>query len=107
MRPSDDIELPPDLELHYQEEIEAFEEEISVSYITTAERIGLQRGMQQGMQQGMQLGQSSLLVRQLERKFRNLPESYRVKVEQANADSLLKWGERLLETQTLEEVFSD
>ena len=67
----------------------------------------LQEGIQQGMQQGMQQGESALLLRQLQHKFITIPDTYRDKIEQADPNSLLKWGERVLDVNSLEDVFKD
>jgi predicted transposase/invertase (TIGR01784 family) len=67
---------------------------------------GIQRGVQQGMQQGMQQGEYSLLLRQLERKFKQIPEIYYQKLIKADVNTLLMWGEHLIEAQTIEEIFS-
>jgi predicted transposase YdaD len=48
--------LSEELMLKYNEDIHHIEEELHVAYITTAERIGIQKGIQQGMQQGIQQG---------------------------------------------------
>ena len=66
---------------------------------------GVQQGIQQGMQQGMQQGEATMLLRQLQRKFGEVPAGYRAKIEAANDASLLAWGERLLEVSTLEALF--
>jgi len=39
--------LPKDLDLKFQDEMKAFEEEMKVAYITTAERIGIEKGKAQ------------------------------------------------------------
>ena len=68
------LTLPEDLEIRYNNCIHQLEEERSVSYITTAERIGIKKGyeqgMQQGIEQGMQRGEYSLLLRLLEHKLK-------------------------------------
>ncbi|MEW6377974.1 MAG: hypothetical protein AB1611_00045 [bacterium] len=48
--------LPEGLALRFHEQIEAYEEEKKMAYVTTAERIGRQRGIQEGIQQGIQEG---------------------------------------------------
>ena len=65
----------------------------------------VQQGIQQGIQQGMQQGESTLLMRLLERKFKAVPKIYRQRVEQANAVDLLRWGEKVLDSQAIEDVF--
>jgi hypothetical protein len=46
---------------------------------------------------------------QLEHKFKTspIPERYKRQIEQASPEVLLKWGERMLDSLSLEEVFSD
>lgn len=47
------LTLPESLEIRYNEEIQQFEEEHGVTYITSFERIGIQKGMQQGIHRRM------------------------------------------------------
>lgn len=42
--------LPKELELNYNETIQKLEGERNVSYVTSAERFGIEKGLQQGMQ---------------------------------------------------------
>lgn len=56
---------------------------------------------------GRKQGESSLLLRLLSRKYGIIPTYYRNKIEQADADTLLVWGERVLDALTLEEVFEE
>ena len=101
------IALPGPLELQYNQEVQKIEEELRMPYITTAERIGIQKGLQQGLEQGLQQGESTLLLRQLVYKFKNIPAVYLQKIDQANCEDLLKWGERILDNSSLEKVFED
>ena len=71
---------------------------------TAAEELR-QQGIQQGMQQGMQQGEALALLRQMERKFGNLSAATREKIENADADVLLHWLDRILTAETPEEVF--
>ncbi len=68
---------------------------------------GMQQGIQQGIQRGMQQGEYSILIRQLERKFDIIPESYRQCLMQADTQTLLLWADRILEAHTLDEVFEE
>ena len=65
---------------------------------------GMQQGVQQGLQQGMQQGKARVLLRQLTRRFGQLPVETVRKIEAADADTLLGWSERVLTATTLEEV---
>lgn len=93
--------LPPQLELQYHEALEEIEGELKVKYVTTAERIGLERGERIGIQKG----EIAILLRLLQRKFKTIPNDYCLQMEKANTEDLLKWSDRLLECQTIDEVF--
>jgi hypothetical protein len=56
------------------------------------------------MQQGMQQGEAQVVLRLLERKFGALPAPVRRRVEQADAQTLLEWSERILTAGSVEEV---
>lgn len=57
------MRLPPELERHLLREMEQFEEVRQMPYVTSAERIGMEKGIQQGIQQGRAEGlQQGLLV---------------------------------------------
>jgi predicted transposase YdaD len=50
-------------------------------------------------------GEAAVVLRQLERKFRPLPESARLRVAGADAETLLIWAERILDANSLDEVW--
>jgi hypothetical protein len=68
---------------------------------------GIERGIEKGIERGKQDGERYLLSRQLQRKFSVIPERYLQFLAQADADRLLIWGERLVEANSLEEVFAE
>jgi len=70
-------------------------------YITSVERIGIQKGIEQGMLKG----ESKLLTKQLTQRFGVLLSWSRQKIEQARPEELEQWGMTLLDTDTLEGVF--
>lgn len=59
----------------------------------------------EGRMEGRLEGETLMLLRQLERKFKPLPESARERIAKADAETLLVWGERLLDAQRLEDVW--
>jgi hypothetical protein len=95
------ITLPEDLGIRYNESIHELEEARAVRYITTAERIGMEKGKREGRQEGIYL----LLLDQLEYKFGILSDAYRQRLAQANPDVLFTVSKRLLEAKHLEDVF--
>ncbi len=48
--------LPPELESKFEEMLSTYEEKQKMPYITSIERIGIEKGIQQGIQQGVQQG---------------------------------------------------
>lgn len=57
--------LPGTLEAEFWQEFKQFEQERRMSYITTGERIGYERGQQEQAQ--------NLVLRQLQKRFGELP----------------------------------
>ncbi len=76
-------------------------------YVTSIERQGIKQGMQQGLQQGMQKGECIMLQRQLQRKFKQIPQHYLDKLQQADSEALLRWSEAILEARSLTDVFEE
>lgn len=68
---------------------------------------GRQQGRQEGRQAGLQEGEAQLLTRMIEQRFGPLTAGDRTRIQQADAEELLEWGERLLTARTLAEVFGD
>lgn len=48
--------LPEDIKLKFHEEIIKYEEEKNMSFITTAESIGIKKGMEKGIERGIKKG---------------------------------------------------
>jgi predicted transposase/invertase (TIGR01784 family) len=57
--------LPEDLELAFWQELKTFEEEQNVTYVTNAERIGMEIGIQKDIQKGRQEGIQELALKML------------------------------------------
>ena len=66
---------------------------------------GMQEGMQQGMQQGRVEGERTVLERQLRRRFGLLPPEVAERLGRATAPDLEAWAERVIEADTLDDVF--
>jgi predicted transposase/invertase (TIGR01784 family) len=69
---------------------------------------GIQKGLKQGREKGLQEGQKKdealMLMRLLERKFGPLSDQHRRILEEADAETLLVWGERVLTANCIEDV---
>lgn len=72
-----------------------------MQYITTFER----HAKEEGITQGIQLGETKVLIRQLQHKFKFVPDSYLQQIKKADAATLLAWCERVLYSQNLEDIF--
>ena len=72
-----------------------------MQYVSSIERLGFKKGKQQGLQQG----ESAMLFRLLERKFGQVSEEVKQKIESADSDTLLEWGEKILSASTMYDVF--
>jgi hypothetical protein len=85
--------------------------EMAMTWLQRAEAEGLKKGRQEGRREGRQEGrregEARLLLGQLERKFGPLASRVRRRVEAADSESLLEWGERLLTAERLDKVFED
>ena len=66
---------------------------------------GRVEGRLEGRVEGRMEGEAALLLRLLERKFPPLPDSARERIATADAETLLVWGERVLDANKLEEVW--
>jgi len=100
------LTLPEALEIRYNDYVHQLEEERSVAYITTAERIGMKKGYEQGMEKGLDF-EKILLNRLLTRRFGNLSSSTIHKLKQANHDTLLLWSDKVFDAEKIEDIFSE
>lgn len=100
--------LPESLELEYHNEIEQFEESNKMSYISTAERIGIKKGIEIGFEQGVEQERETLrtlFLSLLNQKFATVPEAYLLKIEASEHDDILKWIKKLFKVKAIEELF--
>ncbi len=113
--------LPDELNQQFDDDMMTYEQEIKMPYITTTERAGIkkgmqlgfiegeqrgiQKGMQKGMQKGEQLGEIKLLKRQLTRRFGSLPDDIERRIDSAPSAELELWADRVLEAQSLSDIF--
>jgi flagellar biosynthesis/type III secretory pathway protein FliH len=50
------MDLPRDMELQFDEEIRRYQEEMKMPYISSIERLALERGLEQGREEGREQG---------------------------------------------------
>ena len=81
------------------------EEAIMAGRIEQSREEGMEQGMQQGMQQGRREGEAAVLLRLIEGKFgAEAAAACRERIEQADADTLLQWSQRILTAERIEDV---
>jgi hypothetical protein len=85
--------LPKPLEAEFWQEFKQFEQERSMSYITTGERIGYERGKQEGRQEGEQ----ALVLRLLQKRVGELPQEVREQIQGLSLEQLEALSEALLD----------
>lgn len=85
--------LPKELENEFWEEFKQFEQERSMPYMTTGERIGYERGKEEGLVEG----ELSLVLRQLQRRLGQLSPNVRAQIESLTLAQLEALGEALLD----------
>lgn len=106
------LRLPEALEREFVHELIAFEEQAKMPYVTSIERLGREEGHkeghkeghEEGYKEGRQEGEALVLMRLIELKFGPPSEAVRAQINAADADTLLRWSERILTAQTLDEV---
>ncbi|MGK7878176.1 MAG: transposase, partial [Xenococcaceae cyanobacterium] len=83
-----------ELTISFEEELSRYEEERRMPYITSIERLGIQRGIQQGMEQGIQRGSLQTaresVIEVLETRFEEVPSKLRDRLNSINDLALLK-----------------
>jgi hypothetical protein len=90
--------LPKALEAEFWQEFKQFEQERTMSYITTGERIGYERGKQE---QGQ-----TLILRQLQRRVGELPQEVQRHIQTLSLEQLEALGEALLDFTAIEDLLN-
>ena len=68
---------------------------------------GHREGHREGRKEGLQLGEARILNALLRLRFGDLPVAVHQRIETADADTLLRWSERVLTAATLDEILAD
>lgn len=123
------MRLPKELDDRLWQGLEALEENAKMSYISSVERIGIEKGFEKGLQQGMQQGiqqgreqgreqgkeqgkeqglrqgQVLLIARQLTHRFGELPAWAKERLDRASGTELEAWSEALLNAESIADIF--
>ncbi len=78
-----------------------------MAYVSSVERIGIEKGMQAGMQQGMQAGEALALQKLLTKRFGAVVPAIAVQIETADLSQIGVWFDRAIDAPNLDAVFGD
>jgi hypothetical protein len=88
-------------------EVKSMLAETVIEWTEQWKRQGLSQGLSQGLELGRREGEEALLQRLMERRFGALDRAARDKLRGADAETLLRWADRLLGAASPEDVFKD
>ncbi|WP_017324849.1 DUF4351 domain-containing protein [Synechococcus sp. PCC 7336] len=94
------MQLPEELELEFQTELEQWEQEGRMPYLSTIERMARQAGREEGREEG----ERALILRQLARRFGAMSVQRQIRIEALALPQLEELGEVLLDFQSGEEL---
>ncbi len=103
------IFLPADLQREYDDEIERFEEERKMPYMTTIERRGIEQGLEQGLEQGRELGwwqaSEDFALRFLQHRFGELHEDTKAAIHALSLEQITELGHLMFNFASLDDLF--
>ena len=95
------MRLPTELEKRLMHEVYTLERKVTMPYVTSAERFGIEKGLLQGRQEG----EATLLQSLLARRFGTLPDAVHARLAGATVEQLESWALKILDAKSLDEVF--
>ncbi len=95
------ISLSADLNRKFLTEMHKYEETINMGYVTSTERIGIEKGLEQGLEKGIEKGiglgiQEMFLLALKNRLGSNIPQNITERVRTATQQELKSWFEKFL-----------
>ena len=100
--------LPKALENQLWSEFKQFEQERTMRYVTTGERIGYERGIQEGrqegIQEGIQEGELTLILKQLKKRYGELSPELQQRIQSLSLNQLEALGEALLDLGSMADL---
>ena len=102
--------LPKALENQLWSEFKQFEQERTMRYVTTGERIGYERGIQEGRQEGIQEGRQegelTLILRLLKKRYGELSPELHQRIQSLSLNQLEALGEALLDLGSMADLLA-
>ncbi|MBF0429535.1 MAG: cytosolic protein, partial [Magnetococcales bacterium] len=91
------LNLSEEADDRFWEDLSNFEENKTMQYVTSVERIGMRKGEQQG--------QAKLLLNILQERFGLVPETVQEQVTSACLDDINAWARKIFKADSLQAVF--
>ena len=101
------MKLPEALKKQLWQNLSNLEQEKKMAYVSSVERIGIEKGLQQGMQQGMQQGEALALQKLLTKRFGAVVAATAAQIEAADSQQIGVWFDRAIDAPSLAAVFTD
>ena len=99
------LALPKPQERQVWQDIEQIERKAQMKYVTSVERLAIERGHKTGKLEGRLEGKLETLTRLLTRRFGPLPEWAAQQLKAATAEQFDLWADRVLDAASLTDVF--
>ena len=100
------LALPEGLENQLWAEVQQFEEEKHMRYVSSLEQIAIRKGIEKGIEKGREQTLCELLEELLATRFGPLSETIRSRLAGANSAQLSLWFRWALTAPSLESVFA-
>jgi hypothetical protein len=94
------LRLPLELEAEFHDKLDAYEEEKEMPYVTSIERIGIEKGKLLGREEGRQEGITAVVLRQLQRRVGALDEATQTQICALSRERLEALSDALLDFAT-------
>jgi hypothetical protein len=94
------MHLRPDLEERFKQELEELEESFQMPYVTSVERIAKSEGRSEGRAEGG----ATLLLKQLCKRWGEIPASIREQIQALQIEQLFELGEAVLDFHTIQDL---
>jgi hypothetical protein len=101
------MKLPKHLSEQLWKNVVELEKEIRMTYVSTGERIGIEKGIQQGMQAGIQQGEALALQKLLTKRFGAIPAEIAAQIGAASFAQIEVWFDLAIDATSLSAVFGD
>lgn len=103
------LALPKEVDHHFWKELSSLEENMKMPYITSVERIGMEKGLEkgrmEGRMEGLREGVGRTLIRMIQRRFGSVPDWVNDRLAAADLDTLESWSEKCVDADALQTIF--